>query len=276
MTADRPSDSTVIVDPSQTESVEDLREEISRLRTQLREAQKLMSVGVLTSSITHEFNNILMTIINYGRMGLRHRDDATREKAFDRILTAGQRAARITTGMLSLVRGNTTRQEPTRLVTLIDDVLILMEKDLTNHRVTIEKRCDGDPWAELNASQIQQVLLNLMINARQAMDGGGRLFLGVGTDADGEQATIEVRDTGCGIPPETLARIFEPFYTTKTADDRGQGGTGLGLSLCRDIMHAHGGGIRAESKPGEGTRFLLRLPAVPAPEGLRTTSALPE
>ncbi len=245
----------------------ELQIQIDGLHEQLMQAQKLSSVGALTSSITHEFNNILTTVINYAKMGLRHKDVATREKAFDKILSAGQRAAKITTGMLSYARNQSDRHEPVELTQLVQDVLVLIEKDLQMHRVRLQTDFYSQPYASLNAGQIQQVLMNLIINARQAMEGGGRLFIAVKTNEEAGFGEISVRDTGAGIPADKLPKIFEPFFSTKTADEQGQGGTGLGLALCRKIIEAHHGRIRVDSVVGKGTSFTLKFPLVEAPGG---------
>jgi signal transduction histidine kinase len=109
--------------------------------------------------------------------------------------------------------------------------------------------------------------MNLLINARQAMPQGGRVVLRIEHDVEGECIDLVVRDTGCGIPPEQLRHIFEPFYTTKSGPDAsGKGGTGLGLSTCREIMETHQGRIRVESTVGKGTQITLKLPVAPKPE----------
>lgn len=244
--------------------VAELEAQVQGLRQQLLQAQKLSTVGALASSITHEFNNILTTVINYAKMGVRHKDAATRDKAFDKILAAGQRASKITTGMLSYARPKSDRREAMDLVTLVEDVLILCEKDLQRYRVQIDKKYDGRPAAAVNAGQVQQVLLNLIVNARQAMPNGGTLTIAVRNGAEGNHAEISVRDTGCGIPADKLRRIFEPFFTTKTADEQGQGGTGLGLSLAKEVMESHGGRLRVESGVGVGTTFTLKFPMAAA------------
>ncbi len=255
-----------MAEPNRLETeLQQLRAENRELRSQLMQAQKLSSVGSLASSITHEFNNILTTIINYAKMGLRHKDVGTREKAFDKILAAGHRASKITTGMLSYARAQGERREATDLVALVEDVLMLVEKDLQMHRVRLATNFVGRPFAVVNANQIQQVVLNLIVNARQAMDNGGNLYIAVRSFDETATAEISVRDTGCGIPADKLREIFEPFYTTKQADAQGQGGTGLGLSLCRDIIEAHKGRIRVESIPDKGTTFTLKLALVQAP-----------
>jgi signal transduction histidine kinase len=241
--------------------VEELEAQNAELHRQLMQAQRLSSVGALAASVTHEFNNILTTTINYARMGLRHKDQPTRDKAFDKILSAGQRASRITTGMLAFARGNGDRREPLELEPLVREVLVLAEKDLQMHRVRWQFDVVGKPVAEVNAIQIQQVLLNLIVNARQAMAGGGELRITIRENQETQTAEITLRDTGPGIPPESLHRIFEPFYSTKERDQTGRGGTGLGLALCRDIMETHRGRIRVESTVGVGTAFTLKFPS---------------
>jgi signal transduction histidine kinase len=237
-----------------------LEQQIIELRQQLLESQKMSTVGALASSITHEFNNILTTVINYAKLGLRHKDDDSREKAFNKILAAGQRASRITTGMLAYARNKSDRKDEIDVAQLVDEVLLLVEKDLEVHRVKVEVAVQGEPRANVNVGQLQQVLLNLIINARQAMEGGGRLAIGVKANRDEGWAEVSVKDSGSGIPAENLRKIFDRFFTTKTTDSQGQGGTGLGLALCRDVIEAHQGRIRVESTVGKGTTFTLKLP----------------
>src|SRR5690606_11780172 len=137
----------------------------------------------------------------------------TRDKAFDKILTAGQRASKITTGMLSYARARGERKEPLSLVQIVQDVLVLVEKDLQVHRIRLQSDFTDQPYAVINAGQIQQVLLNLLINARQAMPGGGMLYLAVRVNETEGMGEIAIRDTGSGIPSEKLEHIFEPFFS---------------------------------------------------------------
>lgn len=258
---------------NQQDRVQQLELQLQKLEEQLFLAQRLSSVGALASSITHEFNNILTTVINYAKMGLRHTDEATRTKAFDRILSAGQRASKITTGMLAYARTSSDRQEPADLRRLLNDVLVLVQKDLQMHRIAVDLDAPESVWVLVNSSQIQQILMNLIVNARQAMPENGRLKLTVRDNPAEGWGEISVGDTGCGIPHDQLPHIFDAFYTTKKADSRGQGGTGLGLSLCRKIIEAHKGRIRVESEVGRGTTFTLKLPRSESPAGFIDTSA---
>jgi signal transduction histidine kinase len=234
--------------------------ETDQLRQQLLQAQKLSSVGALASSVAHEFNNILTTIINYARMALRNEDNAARSEALEKILKGSQRAATIINSMLGFARNTSTQRERADLAAVVEEVLVLCEKDLSKHRIQVEKKYQGRTIAEVVPAQVEQVLLNLIINARQAMPRGGRLRLEVSENARTKMVELKVADTGVGIPPERLRLIFEPFYTTKEPDTNGHGGTGLGLSVCRQIIEQHHGRIRVESLVGKGSTFTVKLP----------------
>jgi signal transduction histidine kinase len=238
-----------------------LQQQVEVLKQQLGQAQRLTALGELVSTTTHEFNNVLMTILNYAKMGVRHKDAATRDKCFEKILASANRAATITNTVLGMARNRAAGQEPTDLVKLVDDTLLLLEREMNKYRVTVEKSYQAIPPALVNGNQIQQVLLNLLINARQAMPNGGRLWIKLLHDAENNMIDLVVRDSGCGIPADKLPRIFESFYTTKKGPDAsGKGGTGLGLSMCRDILESHHGRIRVDSTVGKGTAFTLKLP----------------
>src|SRR5215468_7207659 len=149
------------------------QQETEQLREQLLRAQRLSSVGTLASSVAHEFNNILTTILNYAKLGLRPgSDDATRTQALEKILKGSQRAATIVSSMLGFARNNSTQREMTDVAALVEEVLLLAEKDLSKHRVQVETTFQGRPQVPAVPGQIEQVLLNLIINARQAMPRG--------------------------------------------------------------------------------------------------------
>jgi signal transduction histidine kinase len=235
--------------------------ETDQLRQQLLQAQRLSSVGALASSVAHEFNNILTTIINYARIALRNEgDDAGRSQALEKILKGSQRAATIINSMLGFARNTSSQRQRTDLASVVDEVLVLCEKDLSKHHVQVDKKYHGRPVAEVVPAQIEQVLLNLIINARQAMPRGGKLRLEVRENVRTHMVELRVADTGVGIAPERLRLIFEPFYTTKEPDSNGHGGTGLGLSVCRQIIEQHQGRIRVESLVGKGSTFTVKLP----------------
>jgi len=235
--------------------------EMDVLRQQLLQAQRLSSMGALAYSVAHEFNNILTTIINYAKLGLRAEgNDAARTEALDKILKGSQRAATIVSSMLGFARNSSMQRDMTDLAKLAEEVLVLTEKDLSKHHVQLEKKFHGRPQAPVVPGQIEQILLNLVINARQAMPRGGQIRIEIGENRQTQMAEIRVSDTGVGIPPEQLRLIFEPFYTTKEPDEHGHGGTGLGLSVCRQIIEQHHGRIRVESIVGKGSTFTVKLP----------------
>jgi signal transduction histidine kinase len=235
--------------------------------------QRISSLGVLAGGVFHELNNALTPILNYAKLALRNSEPAYRERALRQIAEAAQRAATITRGMVGLSRpgANPGHREPIDLGRLVEEVARLVKKDLERHRVRLDVSFTGSPRAWVNPTQIQQVLLNLLINARQALPTGGIVRLRLGLNSSGRLAEISVADTGVGIESAALRRIFEPFYSTKAGPDAaGQGGTGLGLAVCRDIVEAHHGRIRAQSRLGEGSVFTVFLPACPAPAAATT------
>lgn len=239
--------------------------ELALLRREVLEARKAATLGELLGTTTHEFNNALTTILNYAKLGLRHRDAPTRDKALERILSAGTRAAKITASILGMARRGTTRMEPLQLETLIEESLVLLEREMSKYRVQVEREYSPVPQVSANPGQVQQVLLNLLVNARQAMPQGGRLIIRLSRDPAVGFVDLMVRDTGCGMAPEVMRRMFEPHFSTKSGpDETGKGGSGLGLSACREIVEAHQGRIRVESALGKGTAITIRLPLATA------------
>ncbi len=237
------------------------QEEIAWLRDQLLRSQRLSTVGTVASGVAHEFNNILTTILNYAKMAQKPNvTPESKNQSLEKIVAASQRAAAIVQGMLGMARGS-MRRETIDLCKLVDEVLLLAGKDLSKHRVTVEKVFSGPVVAEVVPMQIEQVLLNLLINARQAMPTGGVIRIEVRENPALALAEISVADSGCGMGPEELGHIFEPFFTTKTPDSENRGGTGLGLSICRQIIDQHRGRIRVQSALGKGSIFTLKLPA---------------
>jgi signal transduction histidine kinase len=236
-------------------------QQIAELKGQLADTQRMAALGELVGTTTHEFNNVLMTILNYAKLGLRHKDDATRDKALEKIMAAAQRAEKITNSVLGLARNRKQEFAPTNLAQIIQESLILLEREMQKYRVAVRCEFAEVPPVRAIGNQVQQVLLNLMTNARQAMAGGGELVLRLTHDQQAEAVDLIVRDSGSGIPREQLPKIFDRYYSTKNGPDAsGKGGTGVGLSTCKDIIDAHQGRIRVESTVGKGTQFTVRLP----------------
>ncbi len=229
---------------------------------ELRRLQALATLGELTGTATHEFNNVLMTIMNYAKLGLRNRDEASRDKALNRILDASLRAAKITSTILAQARNRPDSMQPTDIAKIIEDTLELLGRELRKYRVHVETSIPVNiAKAVASGNQIQRVLINLLVNARQAMPDGGSVLVALEDDTEAAELILTIRDSGSGIPRDQLPRIFEPFFSTKDGpDETGKGGTGLGLAACKEVIDAHSGRIRVESTVGKGTAFIIRLP----------------
>jgi two-component system, NtrC family, sensor kinase len=235
--------------------------QLEQLQAELRHARKMSALGELVSTTTHEFNNVLTTIINYAKLGLRHKDEASRDKSLTKILAAAQRAEKITNSVLGMARNRGADRVSTDLAPLVEQSLVLLERELSKYRVQVELHIAPSPPALVCGNEIQQVLLNLITNARQAMPRGGRIAIRIAHDPAAGSVDLTVRDTGSGIPTDVLPHIFDRYFTTKQGpDSSGKGGTGVGLSMCREIIESHQGRIRVESTVGVGTAFTLKLP----------------
>lgn len=244
---------------------DELQEENALLRAKVEQLQRMAVLGELTSTTTHEFNNLLTTILNYAKLGLRYRDEPSRDKAFQRILDASNRAAKLTGTILAMARNRSGQMEPTDLKQVIEDTLLLMEKELQKYRIGVEKKIENVPSILGIGNQLQRVLINMLVNARQAMPNGGTVLIQLSSEDEGRTVSLAIRDTGQGIAPEHLPKIFDPYFSTKTGPDAsGKGGTGLGLSACREIIESHSGRIRVESAVGRGTQFIMRFPVLAA------------
>ena len=241
--------------------LDQLRNENQTLRQQIDQMHRHSVLGELMGTTTHEFNNVLMTIMNYAKMAQRHRDDETRDKAITKILAASQRAAKITNSVLAMARNRSNNFEPTQIRQLIDETMVLLEKEMQKYRVSVEMNLEEVPDVPAIGNQLHQVLMNLLINARQAMSEGGRLIIGLKHNRENNTVALSVRDFGSGIAEDKLPKIFDPYFSTKQGpDESGKGGTGLGLSACRKIIESHNGKIRVESSLGKGTCFTIMLP----------------
>lgn len=241
--------------------VDQLRHEVEQLKQQLERSQRLATLGELTSTATHEFNNLLMTILNYSKLGLRNTDQPSRDKAFDRIYAAANKASKLTGSILALARNRSGEMEPTNLKQVIEDTFLLLEREFRKYRVELEMQLDDVADVLGQGNELQRVLINMLVNARQATGEGGQVKVSLRDCPDTNEVAIVIRDSGSGIAPDILPKIFEPYFTTKSGPDAsGKGGTGVGLASCKQIIDAHRGRIRVESSVGKGTAFTIRLP----------------
>jgi signal transduction histidine kinase len=234
------------------------RDELER---RLVQADKLSSIGLLAAGVAHEVNTPLAVISTYAQMLARQiTGDSPQSKLLEKIARQTFRASEIVNSLLNFSRTSTTELVEVDLNRVIRDTVGLIEHQLQNAGVEVHLAlAEALPPVRGNPGKLQQVFLNLFINARDAMEGGGTLT--VRSSDDEESVRIEVADTGVGIPAENLARIYDPFFTTKGAKK----GTGLGLSVTYGIVREHGGEIEVESQPGSGARFALEFPLARKP-----------
>jgi PAS domain S-box-containing protein len=230
-----------------------------QLEEQLQISEKMASIGLLAAGVAHEVNTPLTGISSFTQMLLEGADpEDPRTRLLEKIERQTFRAAKIVNGLLNLSRPvgqGTHERTPVDLNVVITDVLGLLEHQLENHRIKVRRELADEPVFVLGIEhKLQQVFLNLFLNARDAMPKGG--WLSVSTRAHDLRAIAEVSDTGSGIPNEYLARIYDPFFTTKVIGE----GTGLGLSITYGIVREHDGSIDCESAVGQGTRFILAFP----------------
>ena len=245
---------------------------IEKMQTELIRSEKLASLGQLVAGIAHEINNPLTGIMMYSSiLASDHRFDPALRADLDIILQETHRCSNIVRELLNFARSEPPAKTPQSLERLMEGCLALVVNQTYFHDICIH-RCYASPMPEIaiDAGQIQQVFLNLLVNASQAMPKGGELTIRTGIDNEEQTAFIALTDTGCGIAAENIKKIFDPFFSTK-----GHEGTGLGLSVSYGIIESHGGEIKVESQVGEGTTFTIHLPIHAAPIE-ETNRLLPE
>jgi len=240
-------------------AIEDVTERI-RLEEQLQQSDKLSSIGLLAAGVAHEVNTPLTGISSYSQMLMQQiPENDPRHQLLEKIYRQTSRASSIVNNLLNFSRVSDARFGPVDLNRVLDDTIQLLEAQLRNTRIDVFRRYDEQlPPAPGNAPKLQQVFMNLILNARDAMPEGG--CLEISTEAREDSILIRFRDNGVGISAENLTRIYDPFFTTKQIGK----GTGLGLAVSYGIIQDHGGHIAVESNPGEGAIFLISLPLITA------------
>ncbi|MEW5867709.1 MAG: response regulator [Chloroflexota bacterium] len=244
---------------------------LQKAQLQLVQSEKLAAVGELVAGVAHELNNPLTAVVLYAQILQVQLSNPDLSKDLDKIVTEAQRASRIVRGLLEFARQRPVERKPVQVNNVLHNALELLTYQLHTYNIRVETSYDPDlPYTLADRHQLQQVFLNVITNAWQAMreQGGERgqllvetqlgpaLFGGMAAPGEEPVIHIQIKDNGPGIPPEFISNIFDPFFTTKQP---GQG-TGLGLSICHGIISEHGGHIWAESEPGRGTTFFIELP----------------
>ena len=241
--------------------MDDITERVE-LEVQLTQADKLSSVGLLAAGVAHEVNTPLAVISSYAQMLAKQlQSDAQKTSVLEKIIKQTFRASEIVNNLLNFSRTTGTELSEISLNKVIADTLALLDHQFKVAHVAVETELNENlPPIQGNAGRLQQVFLNLFLNAKDAMAGGGVLNIAT---LNGESVSVRVSDTGSGIAQEHIHRIYDPFFTTKTTPAEGQNrGTGLGLSVSYGIIQEHAGNIRVESRPGEGTTFTLDFPLI--------------
>ena len=228
------------------------------LEEQLQQREKLSSIGLLAAGVAHEVNTPLTGVSSYTQMllGMLNENDP-KHALLQKVRTQAERATNIVNNLLNFSRtGSAAEFAEVDVSRVLDDTLQLLEPQLRRSQIQIVRQYDDDaPEAYANAGKLQQVFTNLILNARDAIPDGGQIIVSTGTAEDGS-LVAEICDTGIGIAPENVAKIYDPFYTTKGV---GQG-TGLGLAVSYGIIQEHAGRISVDSTPGRGTTFRITLP----------------
>jgi signal transduction histidine kinase len=244
----------------------------TEMEGQLAQAEKLSSIGLLAAGVAHEVNTPLAVISSYAQMLARQvKGDAKLGPLLDKITQQTFRASEIVNGLLNFSRTSGAEYRETDINVIIRDTLTLLEHQFKTSQISVETSLmPGLPPILGNTGKLQQVFLNLFLNAKDAMTGatvepGETRTLRIATEVNGH-VSISIADSGSGIAPEHLRRIYDPFFTTKTARKDGQPrGTGLGLAVTYGIIQEHSGKIHVESQVGSGTTFYLEFPLLRKP-----------
>lgn len=231
-------------------------EERVRLEAQLRHADRLATIGQLAAGVAHELNEPLANVLGFAQLA-RKTPDLPRSAAddIDKTVTAALHARDIVSKLMLFARQKMPTQGQVKLNELVENGLLFLESRCAKAGIRLTRRLAANlPAITADAGQLDQVLVNLVVNAIQAMPGGGTLT--IATEREGDAVVLTVEDTGVGMSADVLSKVFMPFFTTKAVGE----GTGLGLSVVHGIVTAHGGRIEVESKPGRGARFRVLLP----------------
>ena len=235
-----------------------MQKELEQTHVQLLQSEKMASLGKMAAGVAHQLNNPLSGILLFTKLVMEEYE-LPKEALEDlqRVLDDAVRTKDIVKELLEFARQTSHEMKPQDVNAIISRTIFLLENQSTFHNIEIEKNLDKDlPLIKGDVQQLYHVVMNIILNAADALEGGGKLKLKTYFSSEKNMVCIEISDTGHGIPEDVLPHIFEPFYTTK---EQGKG-TGLGLSMVYGIIKSHGGHIRAENDPGGGATFYIELP----------------
>lgn len=260
------SSPTLSLPEALTRQLAETQRQLDDLRDQLTESQRLATIGTIAAVIAHEFNNLLTPIVSYSQYALQSAEGPTPDmelirKALSKAFQSSDKAGKICSSMLGLARGESCFGQ-VAVRKLVNEVLMVLARDPQKDGIALRVQVQPELTVWGDPVQLEQVLLNLLINARHAMLGrGGSLTVKAAKVEDSDEIRLQVIDTGPGIPEKLLPKIFQPFFTTKGTARKGEAkGTGLGLAICKEIIEHHKGRIEVTSEVGKGTTFSLFLP----------------
>ena len=242
-----------------------LYENLKKSQNIMRRADRLASLGTLIASLAHEIRNPLVSIKTFTQLLPERIDDAEFRDYFLKVASGEiDRLTGLINELLGFARPSELRPQGEDINAIIDKMEVLVSTEARKKNVALTKNCAADlPQIKVDAEQIKQVLLNILLNAIQSTNGEGKIWIETRLvqvpieDKNETYIQVEIRDTGMGIPKENLERIFDPFFSTRTD------GSGLGLAISHQIIHEHGGFIQVDSEVGKGTSFKVHLPLKP-------------
>ncbi len=246
---------------SEKPDVNDLHVEIARLKQQVRHVQRLASLGTTAATLAHEINNLMTPILGYAQFALSRDDLALKNKALQSTVSQIDSVLAMTHRILNMSADEPVAFESVPIAHVIHDAIGSLCRDLGKDGITLTVDVSDDLIVRAHPKHLQQVFFNLLLNARDALHSRPGQVIIRSQRTDDKKFSVSVSDTGDGIPPDVLPSIFDEFFTTKSnGHPSRKKGSGLGLSICKDIIEEHGGTIDVQSKPGQGTTFILTLP----------------
>lgn len=246
---------------SLSKQIESQLQENKELKAKLIRLQAMANLGKVSAIVAHEINNILMPLGNYAMAALSSPEDKElMEKALHKTIQNSARASEILESITAMVNGEAAEMRKCRVSELVNNVFSCIGRDFEKDGIKVKLDIPAELTMNVVPVQIEQVIMNLVLNAREAMTPSGGILTIKAVKQDGE-IVLTIADSGCGISPENLDKIFKPFFTTKKSDSPGgRTGAGLGLAFCAEIVEAHNGSISVQSKQQKGTEFTITLP----------------
>lgn len=233
---------------------------IQKLHRHIQKLEPLANIGLASAMIAHELNNILTPVLNYGQLAQSNPSDGElTAKALEKIVNNSLKATNIARSVMHMAQGSSREKVSANIKYLVENTLTCLARDFSKDRIRLTIDIPEDLDIVVDAITFQQVFMNMILNARQAMKvRGGELVISA-RRSDG-QVHIRFADTGCGIHEKDLPHIFDPFFSTKGGDNDPNGGSGLGLTFSQRVVREHHGTIEVESASGKGTTFTIRIP----------------